>query len=321
MNMKSHAAPLSTSARHVLWLALGVGSLLGAIAILATQATHQKKQPIVQHQTTEAPVLPAHITAKKIATTSAIGNFIREVPQIALEQRAVSSGNATNHEPEFRGSRFIEENKGKWTLQIMQVRDEDIIRTYLGKREDRKDFSYLRLNDGKNPERYVLIYGVFDQAKAATQRAQQVQFDLPASVRIVPQQISSYRSSVNDMGDDEINSATKLRTVTLRKVAIPPPPSKVVQLSNLPPDQLEQLGGSSTVVRPRSSTSQSKPAQPRPSSGDLSAVASEQTPARQRPQENPSPESVAPPVHSTPAEPATPSEPARSPDNQVVDPF
>ena len=250
------ADPMPTSSwARTLWLVLGGTSAVTAVIFLS-MLSHQAKLHPKKTAVEQAEQPNAHVTVEKVAATNDVGAFTKEVPAIALTKSTASVA-IGSHEPEFRGSKFIEDNKNKWTLQIFQVRDEDIISSYLDKRDDRKQFNYLRLNDSKNPEQFVLLYGTYPDAQTALQQASRLNFGLPNSIKVTAQKISSYRALVNDLGSDEANSALTLRTVVLNKVAIPKPRPTTVELSNLNPTQIEQLGGTTTVVRTRPAPSHS----------------------------------------------------------------
>ncbi|WP_459655544.1 hypothetical protein, partial [Achromobacter xylosoxidans] len=85
---------------------------------------------------------PVQIQPEKVATTPNLGALADEVRPLDLTTRTVASG---EHEPEFRGTKFINENKKQWTLELYRASDEDIIKNFLKSRTDRNKFIYFRL--------------------------------------------------------------------------------------------------------------------------------------------------------------------------------
>ncbi len=70
---------------------------------------------------------PVQIQPEKVATTPNLGALADEVRPLDLTTRTVASG---EHEPEFRGTKFINENKKQWTLELFRASDEDIIKNF-----------------------------------------------------------------------------------------------------------------------------------------------------------------------------------------------
>jgi len=123
---------------------------------------------------------------------------------------------------EFRGTKFINENQRQWTVEIFRSSDEAIVKNFLLNRADRKKFVYFRLSGEDQVEQYVLAYGMFSSAEDATRQFAQLNLALPASVQPKATQLSSYAALVNDLGSDEMKSATnQLYAVQLRPAALP----------------------------------------------------------------------------------------------------
>ncbi|KAA8733298.1 hypothetical protein F4V57_08725 [Acinetobacter qingfengensis] len=202
--------------KNIIWLALGVGCLLLTFIFWIVQ-NKPKTVEIAQQQKQQQDV-DRPVQIEKVAVNQNLGTFTDEVPPFNLTQRSVE---VSSHEAEFRGAKFVADYHKKWTLQLMKVSEEDIIRAYLAKREDRKKFNYLRLQDGKNPEQYVLIYGQYDSAQQAVEQSQKVNFELPESVKVLPESLSTYSALVRDLGSEEVLSGTKLRNIVLTKTVIP----------------------------------------------------------------------------------------------------
>ncbi|MFB2538277.1 MULTISPECIES: hypothetical protein [unclassified Acinetobacter] len=158
------------------------------------------------------------VQMETIANTKDLGAFVNEVPALNLTQRVVV---IADHAPEFRGNKFIVTNKNKFSIQVMEVTEEKLLLSYLDKSADRAQYFYIRTQDGKNPERYALFYGVFNDQNLATQALQKTKFALPESVKPQIKKIGDYEKLVNDMGSEEKTIDTGLRNVVLSRVNQP----------------------------------------------------------------------------------------------------
>ena len=103
------------------------------------------------------------------------------------------------HEPEFRGTKFINENKNNGRLSYSELLMKTSLKTFKS-RTDRNKFIYFRLSGEQQAEQYVLAYGTFKRSEDAVQQLTQINLQLPDSVKPQPQQFSSYAPLVNDLG-------------------------------------------------------------------------------------------------------------------------
>lgn len=103
-----------------------------------------------------------------------------------------------NYPDEFKDKRYLLANKGKWTVQVMNVAENDVIVSYLESREDRKKFSYFRYLDDNNQVRYMLTYGLMNSPQEAVGAAKLIDFKLPADVRVLPEEINRYVSIIDN---------------------------------------------------------------------------------------------------------------------------
>lgn len=139
-----------------------------------------------------------------------------------------------NYPKEFKDSRFVKANVGKWTVQVMNVVENEVITDYLnGRSEDRDKFNYFRVVDEKNQKRFVLTYGVFNSAQQAMAAAQQAKFNLPANIETFPEEFKLYLTQMDeyeitpplqDIGKDSPRDV-KLKTT---QKALPAPKAKPV---------------------------------------------------------------------------------------------
>ncbi|QNX09038.1 hypothetical protein IC784_01720 [Acinetobacter seifertii] len=201
--------------QQYIWLVSGIACLL--LAFIFWVITDSKK--LVEVEKAADSDAPVQIQPEKVATTPNLGALADEVRPLDLTTRTVASG---EHEPEFRGTKFINENKKQWTLEIFRASDEDIIKNFLKNRSDRNKFIYFRLSGEQQAEQYVLVYGTFKRSDDAIQQLTQINLQLPESIKPQPQQFSSYASLVNDLGADEMKGGNnQLYEVRLRPAALP----------------------------------------------------------------------------------------------------
>ena len=97
-----------------------------------------------------------------------------------------------NYPAEFKDKRYLLANKGKWTVQVMNVAENDVIVSYLEGRADRNKFAYFRYLDDENQVRYMLTYGLMSSPQEAVGAAKLIDFKLPANVRVLPEEINRY---------------------------------------------------------------------------------------------------------------------------------
>jgi hypothetical protein len=199
--------------RQYIWLVGGLLCLV--IAVIFWAVTDTKELVTVENPIEETQV---QIQPEKVAATVHLGALMDEVRPLEMTTRVVTAG---NHDAEFRGTKFFQENKKAWTIELFKASNEDVIQSFLQKQADRKNFIYFRLSGENQTEQYVLAYGLFktdDQAKA---QLQQLSLKLPASIHPQSIQFEKYSALVNDLGADEMASANKLYEVKLKSAPLP----------------------------------------------------------------------------------------------------
>ncbi|MBJ8433575.1 hypothetical protein [Acinetobacter pittii] len=201
--------------QQYIWLVGGIVCLF--LAFIFWVMTDSKK--LVEVEKAADSDAPVQIQPEKVATTANLGALADEVRPLDLTTRTVASG---QHEAEFRGTKFINENKKQWTLELFRASDEDIIKNFLKNRPERNKFIYFRLSGDKQSEQYVLTYGVFKRSEDAIQQLTQLNLDLPESIKPQSQQFSTYAPLVNDLGADEMKGGmSQTYEVRLRPAALP----------------------------------------------------------------------------------------------------
>ncbi|WP_201533514.1 hypothetical protein [Psychrobacter immobilis] len=120
---------------------------------------------------------------------------------------------------EFKDKRYLLANKGKWTVQVMNVAENEVIVSYLEGREDREKFAYFRYLDNEKQVRYMLTYGIMSSPQEAVGAAKLIDFKLPSNVRVLPEEINRYAGIIDNYErPDPIKdlSAKRTRSVSLK---------------------------------------------------------------------------------------------------------
>ena len=138
-----------------------------------------------------------------------------------------------NYPKEFKDSRFIKGNDGKWTVQVMNVVEHEVVTDYLNGRDDRDKFNYFRIIDGHNQKRFVVTYGVFGSSQEAVGAAKVVNFNLPKDVQAFPEAFKMYLPQMDEyevappLHDMSKSGAREVNLKSTPKL-LPAPKAKVV---------------------------------------------------------------------------------------------
>lgn len=200
--------------QQYIWLIIGLLCFVAALIFWALTDTKELVEVVNPIEETQVQIQP-----EKVAATTHLGALMDEVRPLELTTRVVASG---DHEPEFRGNRFFDENKKNYIVELFKSSNEDVIRGFLIKQVDRKNFIYFRLSAEDQAEQYVVAYGVYkndDQAKAGLQ--QLAALKLPPSIQPRVVNLEAYSSLVNDLGSDEMLGGNKLYAINLRSAPLP----------------------------------------------------------------------------------------------------
>ncbi len=144
-----------------------------------------------------------------------------------------------NYPEEFKDKVYMKKHKGKWTVQVMNVSEHEIITDYLNNRQDRNKFAYFRFTDQNNQLRYVLMYDLVGGLEEAMALVSDTDFGLPESVQVAPEEINRYASMIDnyerggavlDMSRNRPRSVRLQKTrylIPVRRVVKRPPPKPV----------------------------------------------------------------------------------------------
>lgn len=237
------------------WLLGGVIMLCISFLLWVGLQVHERLT--VVEAPLEQPDVP--VEPEKVRFSPTLGMMTDMVPELNTK-KDVSS--ADEHEPEFKGADFIKDNSSRWTLQLMSVTQEEVIRNYLQKRKDRDKFYYFRYVEEGKPQRYVLTYGAFNSVGSAMANLASVDFGLPDSVKAFPEKLSSFKPFVIDSNSDqEITNLTRqgaIYAVRLRSVAIPVETTSVTGMNSAP--VIDSQAAAGTTAKAASTASASSPA-------------------------------------------------------------
>ncbi len=120
--------------------------------------------------------------AEQMVLPSRIENFVDLAKEVKPIDFATLVRDMRTYPAEFKDKTYFENIANKYTVQVMDVLENEVIVDYLDGRSDRKQYAYFRYLDANKKPRYLLTYGQFataDEAKAAITTAN---LGLPESV-------------------------------------------------------------------------------------------------------------------------------------------
>lgn len=132
-------------------------------------------------------------------TIDTLGDFSSEVPSVSFD--AITK-DLRQYGKQFKDKTFFEQYEQKWTVQVMDVEQYQLISDYLELRKDQDKFAYFRYTDADNKERYILTYGVMSNFQEALGATKLIDFKL--STRVIPEKIAYYLSLIDDYARPEV---------------------------------------------------------------------------------------------------------------------
>jgi hypothetical protein len=197
-----------------IWLVGGGLCLLLSFIFWVMTDTKQIKE-VEKEPETEVEI---QIQPEKVAATTHLGALLDEVKPLELTSKLTGSG---THEAEFRGTKFIADNKKNSTIELFRSTDENIVKGFIRKQTDRSNLIYIRLSGEGVNEQYVVLYGNYKNSSDAKTKLASLPMKLPASVKPVVHTFADYEKFVNDLGSDEMGLTGKLHEVKLVPAAVP----------------------------------------------------------------------------------------------------
>ncbi|MFV5492868.1 hypothetical protein VXQ04_02260 [Acinetobacter towneri] len=226
-----------------IWL---LGAVLCLLAALIFWAVTDREELVEIEKQPESEI-ELQIQPEKVAATTYLGGLQEEVRPLELTTRLTASG---LHEAEYRGTKFIQEQKNNSTIELFRVNDENIIKSFIKKQTDRSKLFYIRLSGEGQAEQYVMLYGSFGNKREAAQTLTALPFKFPETIQPVVVQFADYRPYVNDLGADEMGLSTKLYAVNLRPAAVP----KIDESALARPPATTTTAPTTQTVAPQNST-------------------------------------------------------------------
>ena len=199
---------------HYIWLVAGAVCLFAALVFWAITDTKE----LVEVEKVAETEVELQIQPEKVAAMSHLGALNEEVRPLDMTTRVVATA---QHEPEFRGTKFISDTSKQYAIELFRVSNEDILKSFLRKQVERHKFVYLRLSGEDHPEQYVILLGPYSSQNDAKSNLAALNIALPASVKPAVVELKQYQPYVNDLGSDETSSNQKLYAVKLKPAALP----------------------------------------------------------------------------------------------------
>ena len=224
----------------ILWLVVAL--IVGGLTFLLWMA---KDSFAAQASTVASPDIQMTMTSAKFEAPAEIAplhELDKEVEPINFEPLV---RDMRQHPDEFKDKKFLKSNAGKWTVQIMDVSEYEIITDYLNGREDRNKFAYFRYRNENDQPRYILMYDTFPSAQMAMGASKLTDFNLPANIGVIPEEVNRYLSVVDNyelsepVRDLKLNKDRKVKlqpTHRVIPVRVPPPkePSNTTKQESAP---------------------------------------------------------------------------------------
>lgn len=198
----------------------------------------------------------ADITSQDLPLPTSIDSFeqfAKEVPKVDISSTVVRD--MRNYPSEFKDKKFFDKHKNRWTVQVMNVAQNDIITGYLKGRQDRDKFAYFRYSNG-GEQRFILTYGIMGSRQEALGAIKTVDFGLPKSVTPVTEQMSHYLDMIDnyerteEIVDSSPNAPRKIKLQATRNeipaVAPKEKPKKETEKKENAPKQTNQKATTST---------------------------------------------------------------------------
>jgi hypothetical protein len=204
-----------------IWLICGIFTLLASAVLwiwlqLAARVTKE-------NSFTDAEIRQV-VTASRFPEN--LGSLTDIVPVLDLIK--IADKQNSTHSREFQTVAFIDAHESDWTLQVMNVSQENVITDFLAKRSDRSRFQYFRYKKGVSDASFILTYGAFTSVGTVMGALQTMNFGLPSTVKIFPERFSAYKPFIADSDNAVATDLLSMqRPVKLRPVAIPPPTDSI----------------------------------------------------------------------------------------------
>lgn len=225
------------------WLVLALTCWFFAMAFWA--ATTKTANVVLLSEQKQAETRQ-QVQPETIAASTDLGMLTQQVNVLQVSERLAAS---SEHEPEFRGTKFIKEQQNRWTIELFRVTSEAVIRSYLNARSDRSQYYYFRLMRPQQSDSFILVYGNFAGQDEAQQQLQQLQKNWTYQLKPQVQQFARYMGAVNDLGADELKSKLQLNAIKLTAIALPKTLLPQTSSLNVPALAEQPVATQTTIVQ------------------------------------------------------------------------
>lgn len=239
----------------LIWLLMTL--ILGVVTALVWMFA---KTPAARATIENAPIAASATTSSDITKTTEIEALHELDADVQPIDFSAMVRDLREYPEEFKDKRYLLANKGKWTVQVMNVAENDVIVDYLLGREDRSKFAYFRYRDDNDQLRYMLTYGIMSSAEEAMGASKLMDFGLPANVRVIPEQFNRYVNSIDnyELADPVVDlDSNRNRQVRLQPARREVP---VRKRAPAPTPERSETSDSQSAASTNSSTNSSKPA-------------------------------------------------------------
>lgn len=174
-----------------------------------------------------------------------------------------------NYPAEFKDKKFFEQNAKRWTVQVMDVAQNEIITEYLKGRSDRENFAYFRYHNSNNELRYILTYGVMGSMQEALGAIRTLDFGLPKSVEPMPEEMKRYIDLIDNYERTEpavaatVQPAVRLEKARRETPAVPATKEQLKQAQPKAPVVADEVVADLSVAEDPPNTEQPAPKQPK----------------------------------------------------------
>lgn len=163
-----------------LWLpvaAISLSILIVDMAVVALKGRNAAKEPSIQ----DVFQGETHEFSDDLGQLKSIvppTNFVSTPPE--------------NHGPQYRTADWLKaQGSLAWTLQVLASEDEEQVKSYLAKRDDKEQFAYFLYREGESTK-YVVIYGNFVTMELALGVSNGMDFGLINGARAAPEKFLTY---------------------------------------------------------------------------------------------------------------------------------
>lgn len=252
---ESHSSTLATSTSYrrqaLMWLMMAL--LLGVVTALVWMFSQTSA---IGAQIENAPISTPQVTVEELKQPLSIESLHELDTDVQPIEFEATVRDLRSYPDEFKDKSYLSANKGKWTVQVMNVAENDVIVSYLEGRDDREKFAYFRYFDEEKQLRYMLTYGIMSSPQEAVGAAKLTDFGLPANVRVLPEEINRYVSIIDNYerpGPIKDLSSRRARSVTLKRTEQEVPVRQQVQTTSSNADTDDNI--SADTIRQRAERS------------------------------------------------------------------